>query len=251
MKPLLDQSVAIVTGAGSGIGLAIASEFASQGAQVVMIGRNLEKLEQAAGDIQKKYPLAKLICKSADVSKTESIVPVLDEVLALTGRCDVLVNNAGITEDALLMKMTDVQWDSVIATNLRSVFVISRHLIRTMMRQRSGSIINMSSVSGLMGNPGQCNYAAAKAGLIGFSKSLAKEVASRGVRVNVVAPGFVTTAMTEALGASFEARYKELIPLERFGTSEEIAQVALFLASSMSSYMTGQVLSVDGGLFMA
>jgi 3-oxoacyl-[acyl-carrier protein] reductase len=216
-----------------------------------MIGRNLQKLQQAAKEIQLKCPGASLICKSADVTKSESIIPILDEVIAQTGRVDILVNNAGITEDALLMKMTDAQWDDVMTTNLRSVFVICRHLIRNMMRQRSGSIINVGSVSGIMGNPGQCNYAAAKAGLIGFSKSLAKEVASRGVRVNVLAPGFVATAMTETLGSSFEARYKELIPLERFGEPEEIAQCALFLASSMSNYVTGQVLSVDGGLFMA
>lgn len=251
MNSLLDQRVAIITGAGSGIGLAIATQFACQGAQVVMIGRNLEKLKQAAQGIQAAYPEAKLIYKSADVAKSESILPVLDEVLALTGRCDVLVNNAGITEDSLLMKMTDAQWDDVMMTNLRSVFLISRHLIRSMLRQRSGSIINVGSVSGLMGNPGQCNYAAAKAGMIGFTKSLAKEVASRGIRVNVLAPGFVATAMTESLGNSFEARYRELIPLERFGKPEEIAQAAVFLASSMSSYITGQVLAVDGGLFMA
>jgi 3-oxoacyl-[acyl-carrier protein] reductase len=251
MKPLLEDRVAIVTGAGSGIGLAIATQFAHQGALVAMIGRNLPRLEAAAASIQAQVPGARLICKSADVAKSESITVALDEILAQTGRCDVLVNNAGITQDSLLMKMTDAQWDEVIATNLRSVFVVSRHLIRTMLRQRSGSIINVGSVSGLMGNPGQCNYAATKAGMIGFSKSLAKEVASRGIRVNVIAPGFVETQMTESLGASFEARYRQLIPLERFGKPEEIADVALFLASHMSSYVTGQVLAVDGGLFMA
>lgn len=251
MKPLLQDRVAIVTGAGSGIGQAIAMEFACQGAHVVMIGRNLSKLEAAAKSIRSIFPEACLTCKSADVAKAESILPALDEVLSQTGRCDILVNNAGITQDSLLMKMTDSQWDDVITTNLKSIFLISRHLIRTMLRQRSGSIINVSSVSGLMGNPGQCNYAATKAGMIGFTKSLAKEVASRGIRVNVVAPGFVQTQMTESLGTSFEARYKELIPLERFGKPEEIANVALFLASHMSSYITGQVLAVDGGLFMA
>lgn len=251
MKPLLDGQVAIVTGAGSGIGKAIAACFAKEGAKTALIGRNEDKLKVALEEIALVCGHSSLMYKIADVSHVSQMAGALDQILQDWGRCDVLVNNAGITQDTLLMKMSDSQWDEVIATNLKSVFISCRHLVRVMLKQRSGSIINVGSVSGVMGNPGQCNYSAAKAGMVGFSKSLAKEVASRGVRVNVLAPGFVSTAMTQALGSSLEARYRDVIPLERFGTSEEIAQAALFLASSMASYITGQVLSVDGGLFMA
>lgn len=251
MKRLLDQRVAIVTGAGSGIGQAIAMAFAHSGARVALLGRTPAKLHLTCDEIMQKIPGAELLVAVADVSQADSFTAALDLVLQTWGRCDVLVNNAGITQDSLLMKMSDEQWDDVLTTNLRSVFVGCRHILRPMLKQRSGSIINISSVSGLMGNPGQCNYAASKAGVVGFSKSLAKEVASRSLRVNVIAPGFIESDMTRALSEPLEARYRETIPLGRFGHCTEIAQVALFLASDMASYMTGQVLSVDGGLFMA
>lgn len=256
MNRLLDGKCAIVTGAGSGIGKAIAIELAKAGAQVGLIGRNKEKLEATAKEIQdldsSSNPLAgPAFIAPADVANSSSFIAALDQILSSFGKCDVLVNNAGITQDTLLMKMTDSQWDEVLATNLRSVFISCRHLSRIMLKARSGSIINISSVSGLMGNAGQCNYAASKAGVVGFSQSLAKEMASRSIRVNVLAPGFVESDMTKALGPVLEQRYKEGIPLGRFGQCEEIAKVALFLASDLASYMTGQVLAVDGGLFMS
>jgi 3-oxoacyl-[acyl-carrier protein] reductase len=251
MNHLLANQVAIVTGGSSGIGRAIACCYAKAGAKVAIIGRDESKLQSVIQEMASGRNSNDFIGLSANVSDPVSMSLALDQIIQKWGRCDILVNNAGSTQDGLLMKMSEDQWDEVITVNLKSIFLSCRHLIRVMLKQKHGSIINVSSVSGLMGNAGQCNYAAAKAGMIGFTKSLAKEVASRSIRVNVLAPGFVTTPMTESLSSSLESNYKNLIPLGRFAQAEEIAQVALFLASHMSSYITGQVLSVDGGLYMA
>lgn len=248
MNGSLHGKVAIVTGATAGIGKEIALTFIQSEATVIAVGTNEERgklLEAAAMNIAQE----KLHFIKADISKKEEVERLIHTVIEKFQKIDILVNNAGITKDGLLLKMSEEDWNRVIAVNLTSSFYTCQAILRPMIKARQGKIINVSSVVGLMGNPGQCNYAASKAGIIGFSKSLAKEVASRNIQVNCIAPGFIETPMTEALHGKKEEIVKQ-IPLGRFGKPEEIAQTALFLASSMSDYITGQVITVDGGLAM-
>jgi 3-oxoacyl-[acyl-carrier protein] reductase len=249
---LLENKVVIVTGAARGIGEGIALKMAEQGAHVAFSYISESSAEKAKALEEKLIGLgvkAKAWRSNAgDFSECESFV---SDVLKEFGSVDVCVNNAGISKDNLLLRMTPEQWDDVIAINLKSVFNMTKQIIRPMMKAKIGSIINMSSVIGLMGNAGQGSYAASKAGIIGFTKSVAKELGSRNIRCNAIAPGFVETDMTSYLKEGEQSdKYKTGIPLGRFGTVEDIANVTLFLASDMSSYVTGQVLSVDGGLYM-
>lgn len=247
MNKMLSDKTAIVTGGSRGIGLAIAKAFVEQGAKVEIWGLNKEAGEQAAKELSNigEHPVT---FSSIDVGHRESVISGVKEFLDRNLKVDILVNNAGITRDNLLMRMSSLEWESVINTNLNSLYYTCSSVIRHMIKARTGSIINISSVVGLMGSPGQTNYAAAKAGIIGFSRALAKEVAGRNIRVNSIAPGFIDTDMTQVLEASLKQEWLKTIPLGRMGKAEEIANVALFLASPLSSYVTGQVLSVDGGL---
>lgn len=242
MDVLLNNKICAVTGASRGIGAAIAKKFLEEGAIVYALSRT------APDYISEDTP--KAIWLSCDVSNEESAEAAINTILAKEGRLDVLVNNAGITRDGLLMRMKTEDWEAVLATNLNSAFFLSRAAVRSMLKQRSGVILNVSSVVGITGNGGQTNYSASKAGLIGFTKSLAREVASRNVRVNAIAPGFIETSMTDKIPEEFKQKLKDSIPLGRVGTAEEVAQAALFLCSSMSSYCTGVVLQTDGGMGM-
>lgn len=249
---LLEGKVAIVTGAARGIGEGIAVKFAEQGAHVAFTYVSESSAEKAAALEQKLAAMgvkAKAYRSNAgDFAQCENFV---NDVVKEFGGVDVCVNNAGISKDNLLLRMTAEQWDDVMEINLKSVFNMTKQVIRPMMKARSGSIVNMSSVIGLMGNAGQGSYAASKAGIIGFTKSVAKELGSRNVRCNAIAPGFVETDMTGYLKEGEQAdKYKAGIPLGRFGSAADVANVSLFLASELSAYVTGQVISVDGGLYM-
>ena len=246
---LLEGKVAVVTGAARGIGKEIALKYASEGADIaftdLVIDENGKKTEEeiaALGVRCKGYP-----SDASDFAATEAVV---EEIKKDFGRIDVLVNNAGITMDGLMLRMTEKQWDKVISVNLKSAFNFIHAVLPIMMRQKSGSIINMASVVGVHGNAGQANYAASKAGLIALAKSIAQEVGSRGIRANAIAPGFIETAMTEALPAEVREEWASKIPLRRGGKVEDIANVATFLASDMAGYVTGQVIQVDGGMNM-
>jgi len=249
---LLENKVAIITGAARGIGEGVALKFAEQGAHIAFTYVS-ESSEERARALEVKLGAFGIKAKAyrsnaGDFAQCESLV---NEVVKEFGSVDVCVNNAGISKDNLLLRMTQEQWDDVIRVNLNSIFYMTKQVIRPMMKAKSGSIINMSSVIGLMGNAGQASYAASKAGILGFTKSVAKELGSRNVRCNAIAPGFVETDMTSYLKEGEQAdKYKAGIPLGRFGTAEDIANVTLFLASDLSSYVTGQVISVDGGLYM-
>jgi 3-oxoacyl-[acyl-carrier protein] reductase len=246
-----DKTV-LVTGGTAGIGKAVALKFAKEGASVVIFGTNeeraksvVEEMGQNSGGEGQKFAF-----KLLDVSDKKAVDGAMKEVVDSVGFIDVLVNNAGITRDGLLMKMSEEDWDVVIAVNLKSVYNMSQALIRSMLKARRGKIVNISSVVGLMGNAGQTNYAASKAGIIGMTQSLAKEVASRGICVNCIAPGFIQTSMTDALSdAQKEVIFKQ-IPMGRLGLPEEIAEAVLFLSGPESNYITGQVLTVDGGMVM-
>jgi 3-oxoacyl-[acyl-carrier protein] reductase len=242
----LNGKVAVVTGATAGIGRMIAERLAQAGAKVVCIGTNAERGAQAVEAITQQGGKARFI--ALDVSDYEAVAEQFKEIVTAEGTVDILVNNAGITRDGLLARMKEDDWDSVLAVNLKSCFNTSKAVMRTMMKQRSGSIINISSVVGLTGNAGQVNYAASKSGMLGVTRSLAKEVASRGIRINAIAPGYVETRMTDALDEQQTGAILEQIPLKRIGQPEEIANVALFLASDLSSYVTGQTIAVDGGM---
>ena len=249
---LLEGKVAIVTGAARGIGEGIALKFAEQGAHIAFTYVSESSAEKAKTLEEKLKTLgvnAKAYRSNAgDFAESESFVT---DVVKTFGTVDICVNNAGISKDNLLLRMTAEQWDDVMAINLKSVFNMTKQVIRPMMKAKAGSIINMSSVIGLMGNAGQSSYAASKAGIIGFTKSVAKELGSRNIRCNAIAPGFVETDMTGYLKEGEQAdKYKAGIPLGRFGTAEDISNVSLFLASELSAYVTGQVLGVDGGLYM-
>jgi len=240
-------SVALVTGASRGIGRAIALQLAEDGyAVAVNYASNQEKAAKVVDEITSAGGTA--VAVRADVGDEEAVRAMFAEVEEALGQVAVLVNNAGITDDGLMLRMGSEQWDRVITTNLRSVFLCSRTALRGMIRARTGRIINISSVSGVAGNPGQANYAASKAGVIGFTKSLAKEVGSRSITVNAVAPGFIATDMTDALGDEVTGRAAEQISLGRLGTPEEVASVVGYLASDGASYITGQAIVVDGGL---
>ncbi len=247
MKPL-ENKIALVTGAARGIGRAIAVQLAADGADVALCDVKADWLEETAAAVRDLGRRAE--CYAMDVADGAAVGAAVARAAADFGRLDILVNNAGITRDGLIMRMKDEAWDEVLAVNLTSVFLTCRRLSRLMANQRKGSIINISSVVGIMGNGGQTNYAASKAGIIGFSKSLARELASRSVRVNVVAPGFISTSMTDVLGEQTKEQIKTQIPLGRIGNAEEVARSVAFLASENASYITGQVLAVDGGMSM-
>jgi 3-oxoacyl-[acyl-carrier protein] reductase len=244
---LLDNSVALVTGGGRGIGRAIALELARSGAKVIVnyAGR-ADKAEETVQLIQELG--GEGVAIQADVSNSEDVDRLIQTAMTTYGKIDILVNNAGITRDTLLLRMKEADWDAVLDTNLKGVFLCTKAVSKGMMKQRSGVIINISSVVGITGNAGQANYSAAKAGIIGFTKSIAKELASRGIRVNAVAPGYISTDMTESLPEEVRKQVLAQIPLARIGSSEEIAKVVVFLASPAASYITGQTLSVDGGM---
>jgi 3-oxoacyl-[acyl-carrier protein] reductase len=241
--------VAIVTGAGRGIGRAIALRFASEGARVACVSRTERNADKIAHEINGTgADMAKAY--AVDVADHAAVQKVASHILADFGQADILVNNAGVTRDALAMRMSVEDWDTVINTNLRGAFSFTHALVRAMTKQRNGRIINISSVIGLMGNAGQTNYGASKAGLIGFTKSLARELASRNITVNAVAPGFVITDMTAGLSDQIKDTIHSKIPLGRTGTPEEIAAAVAFFASPEAAYITGQVLCVDGGIVM-
>jgi 3-oxoacyl-[acyl-carrier protein] reductase len=248
---LLENKIAIVTGAARGIGEAIALKLAEQGAHIAFTYVSESSAEKAAALEQKLAGLGvKAKAYRSNAGVFEDCETLVNNVIAEFGGIDVCVNNAGISKDNLLLRMTPDQWDDVINTNLKSVYNMTKQVIRPMMKAKSGSIINMSSIIGMKGNAGQSSYAASKAGIIGFTKSIAQELGSRNIRCNAIAPGFVETDMTHYLKEGSGAdEYKKQIPLGRFGAAEEIANVTLFLASPMSSYVTGQVISVCGGLY--
>jgi 3-oxoacyl-[acyl-carrier protein] reductase len=243
MKRLLESKVAVVTGAGRGIGKAIAVRLAAEGAKVACCGRTLANVEATVAGIDGK-------AYAVDVADSKQVIETCEKILKDFGRVDILVNNAGVTRDQLLMRMSDEDWDTVLDTNLKGAFNFTKTLTRSFLKQRAGRIVNISSIIGLTGNAGQTNYAASKAGLIGFTKSVARELASRGITANAVAPGFIVTDMTQALGAEAQEALKSRIALGRLGTAEDVANVVLFLASDWASYVTGQVITVDGGLAM-
>jgi len=245
----LQNQIAVVTGAGRGIGRAIALKFASEGADVVCVSRTLENSQKVAAEIQALG--RKAWAYAVDVANSQAVAETAEKILAEAGRVDILVNNAGVTRDGLLMRMSDEDWDAVLDTNLKGAFSFTKAFCRSFAKQRSGRIINVASVIGLIGNGGQANYAASKAGLIGFTKSVAREFASRGVTANALAPGFIETDMTSVLAPALKEGILNNIPLKSFGTAEDIAHAALFLASPASRYITGQVLAVDGGMVMS
>lgn len=244
---LLQGKTALVTGASKGIGKKIAEVFAAHGANVAFTylssiekGQALEQELAAAGTKVKGY--------RSDASNFQAAEDLINSIVADFGAIDIVVNNAGITKDGLLMRMSEEQWDDVINTNLKSIFNVTKAASKPMMKQRSGVFINMSSIVGLQGNAGQANYAASKAGILGFTKSIAKELGSRNIRSNAIAPGFIRTEMTDALPQDIVAGWSKMIPLQRMGETEDIANVALFLASDMGAYVNGQVISVCGGM---
>ncbi|MEN9947987.1 MAG: 3-oxoacyl-[acyl-carrier-protein] reductase [Bacteroidota bacterium] len=246
---LLDGKVAIITGASRGIGKGIAALFVAQGAKVAFTyassddkARALEAELSANGGVAKGF--------KSDAADFDAAQKLVDQVVEEFGTVDILVNNAGITRDTLLMRMSEEQWDEVIRVNLKSIFNLSKAVIRPMLKAKSGSVINMSSIVGVTGNAGQANYAASKAGIIGFTKSMAAELGSRNIRCNAIAPGFIETEMTGALDEKVVQQWRDSIPLKRGGTPEDIANATLFLASDMSSYITGQTIHVCGGMHM-
>lgn len=248
MSKQLSDKIAVVTGAGRGIGRAIALAYANEGADVVCVSRTQENSEKVAEEVrqlgQKAWAMA------VDVSDTASVESAAKQILADCGKVDILVNNAGVTRDTLLMRMSEEDWDTVLDTNLKGAFLFHKAFARAFMKQRAGRIINLASVVGLTGNAGQCNYAASKAGLIGFTKSIAKEMAPRGINVNAIAPGFIQTDMTAVLSDDVKDTVLKNIPLGSLGQAEDIAAAAVFLAGNGGRYITGQVLTVDGGMVM-
>jgi 3-oxoacyl-[acyl-carrier protein] reductase len=247
MSQLANQ-IAVVTGAGRGIGRAIALKFAGEGADVVVVSRTPENSGKVADEIRALG--RKAWAFAVDVSDGNAVTAAAEKILAEAGKVDILVNNAGVTRDGLLMRMSDADWDTVLDTNLKGAFHFTRAFFRGFAKQRGGRILNISSVIGLIGNPGQSNYAASKAGLIGFTQSVARELGGRGVTVNAIAPGFIETDMTSDLNEELKGNILRQIPLGKFGAAEDIANAALFLASPAARYVTGQVLTVDGGMVM-
>lgn len=244
----LSSQTAIVTGASRGIGKAIAVTLGGAGAKVACVARNVEKLNETAEAIRVAGGEADVY--SCDVVETEAVQQVVAAVVEKWGTLDIVVNNAGITRDTLIPRMSDEDWDQVMATNLRSVFLFTRAATNIMMRQKTGRIINISSISGLMGNPGQANYSASKAGIIALTRTVAKEMASRRrkITINAICPGFIATDMTDAMGDALMDEVKKRVPAQRLGEVEEIADAVLFLASGSAAYINGQVLTVDGGM---
>ncbi len=245
---LLVNQIAVVTGAGRGIGRSIALRFATAGADVVCLSRTVENSEKVAAEVRAFGRNAWAI--AVDVSDAVSVQAAAERILSEAGKVDILVNNAGVTRDGLLMRMSEADWDSVLNTNLRGAFLVTKAFTRSFIKQRSGRIINVASVVGLVGNAGQSNYAASKAGLIGFTKSVAKELGSRGITCNAIAPGFIETDMTASLTEAQKEAITKQIPLGSLGRAEDIAEAALYLAGPGGRYVTGQVLAVDGGMVM-
>jgi len=243
-----EGKVAVVTGAARGIGQAIAGKLAQEGADVAICDLQAEWLAETAGIVQgfgrKALPVA------VDVGDSNAVNACISEVVKVFGKVDIMVNNAGITKDTLLVRMSDEDWDAVLRVNLKGTFLFSRAVAKHMMKQRSGAIVNIASISGIIGTAGQANYAASKAGVIALTKSTANELAARGVRANAIAPGFISSKMTDALSDDVRNQYLSRIPLGRFGTVEDIANAVVFLASEQSSYLTGQTLNVNGGMVM-
>lgn len=244
---LLEGKVAIITGASRGIGKAIAQKFVDQGATVCFTYRSSE---EAAKALEAELTAAGGTAQGfkSDAGDFDAAQQMVDAVIKAYGKIDILVNNAGITKDNLLMRMSEDQWDDVIAVNLKSVFNLTKAAMRPMLKARAGSIINMSSVVGVKGNAGQSNYAASKAGILGFTKSVALELGSRSIRCNAIAPGFIETEMTDVLDDKMVQEWRDSIPLKRGGTTDDVANLTLFLASDMSAYITGQTINVDGGM---
>ena len=241
----LANKVAIVTGSGRGIGKAIALKLAEDGATVV-VNDVAETVNSVAEEI--KAMNRQSLAVVADISSAPDVTRLVDTTIAIYGRVDILVNNAGITRDQLLLRMSDEDWDRVLNVNLKSVFLCTRAVLRHMLKQRWGRIVNISSIVGIIGNPGQANYASAKAGIIGFTRTIAKEVASRGITVNAIAPGFIDTEMTQKLPEEWKQQLKSRIPVGYLGTPRDVAEAVAFLASEEARYITGQVLNVDGGM---
>lgn len=242
---LLDKKVALITGAARGIGAAIAERFAQEGAQVVISDVDVDagtKTAQQLGASSQFYHM--------DIAEEEEVNTAVEKIIADLKKIDILINNAGITKDKVLLRMTSEDWEHVIKINLTGAFLVTKAVMKHMVKQRFGRIINIASIIGLIGNFGQANYAASKAGLVGFTKSCAKELASRNITVNAIAPGFIETSMTQALSEEIKQNYKKLIPMGRFGQPEDVALLALYLASDQSSYVTGQVICIDGGMVM-
>src|SRR5580698_4424257 len=244
----LTNQIAVVTGAGRGIGRAIALKFAQEGADVAVVSRTHQNSEKVANEIRALGRRA--WAHAVDVGDAGTVHAAAEKILAECGKVDILVNNAGVTRDGLLMRMSDADWDTVLNTNLKGAFLVTKAFVRAFIKQRSGRIINISSVIGLIGNAGQCNYAASKAGLIGFTQSTARELASRGITVNAIAPGFIETDMTSELNETLRAEILKKIPMGNLGQAEDIAAAALYLAGASGRYVTGQVLTVDGGMVM-
>lgn len=244
---MLENKVALVTGASRGIGKEIALSLAKEGAAVILnYNGSKEKAESAAEEIRSAGGKAEIY--QCNVSDFEACGAMIQDLIKQYGKIDILVNNAGITRDGLLMKMSEEDFDAVLGTNLKGAFNTIRHMSRYFLKQKSGKIINISSVSGILGNAGQANYSASKAGVIGLTKSVARELASRGINVNAIAPGFIATDMVEAMTEDAKAKMTDAIPLKRIGTTKDIANMAVFLASDASDYITGQVFAVDGGM---
>jgi 3-oxoacyl-[acyl-carrier protein] reductase len=244
----LASQIALVTGAGRGIGQAIALRLAASGADIVAVDLQQEFLQQTVEEVQKLGRRAWAV--AANVAEAASVDAAVEQALKEAGRVDILVNNAGITRDGLLMRMSEADWDAVLDINLKGTFLLTKALSRSLLKQRSGRIINIASVIGLMGNAGQCNYSASKAGVIGLTKSCAKEFAGRGITVNAIAPGFIQTAMTDKLSQEQKDAIAKQIPLAALGTADDVANAVWFFALPASRYVTGQVLPVDGGMVM-
>lgn len=244
-----EMPVAIITGSARGIGFEIAKALGENGYRIVLSDVNVEGLEAAKNEF--KASDVPVISCVADVSKSEDIEKLVGTVVESFGRIDVLVNNAGITRDGLIMRMDEKAWDLVLDINLKGAFLMSKAVVRTMLKQKSGAIVNIASVVGLMGNAGQANYSASKAGLIGFTKTFAKEFGKKGIRANAVAPGFINSDMTAVLTDKVKDQMISLVPMSAFGDPRDVANAVVFLASDKASYITGQVLTVDGGMVMA
>lgn len=244
----LENRVALVTGSARGIGKAIAEGLARRGAAVVIADINPEEARETSNEIEKNG--FKTMAVKLDVSRSEEVVKTFDEIIKTFGRLDILINNAGITKDNLLLRMKEEDWDSVININLKGVFLCSKEAVKIMAKQRYGKIVNIASVVAFMGNPGQANYSASKAGIVGLTKTIAKEYAGRGITSNAVAPGFIATAMTDALPENVKEEMKKAIPMARFGSVDDVSNAVIFLSSPASGYITGQVLHVNGGMYM-
>lgn len=242
------EQVAVVTGGARGIGKAIADALARKGVNLVIADISLEQAKDTSAELEKLG--VKTMPVKLDVSKSDEVIKIFEDISKEFGKINILINNAGITRDGLIMRMKEEDWDTVININLKSVFLCSKEAIKVMAKQRYGRIINIASVVAFMGNPGQANYSASKAGIVGLTKTTAKEYASRGITANAVAPGFITTAMTDALPENVKDEMKRAIPLGRFGTPEDVANAVVFLASPEAGYITGQVIHVNGGMYV-